>query len=84
MSWRPENWKDSEIEVETMMGKRMQRVYSMDSEYIEAFEAGADAILKVLRQIGTPTGLPYTAYANERKGTLVLIPDEPKEGKHNV
>ena len=66
MSWRPEEWKDLLSPHKDWGGE----------SYNSGMEAGADAILEALKNEGTPMGMKNTAYANERKGYLVFIPDE--------
>jgi len=70
MAWKPEGWKNP-----------YQTIFPQPSHEYEQgiFEAGADAMFEAIKREGTPTGLPYTAYANERKGWLVFIPDD-KDG----
>lgn len=73
MNWRPEGWQ-------TLKAKNYPlHCFTPDDCVGMAFEAGADAILEALKQTGTPTGLKYTAYANDRKGWLVFIPDKEAE-----
>jgi hypothetical protein len=74
--WRPENWVTPTPKTHRMGAPTFSII--TEGECV-AFEAGADEMLEALRRIGTPTGLPYTAYANECKGTLVFIPDEVKK-----
>lgn len=83
--WRPNGWENphrrdtserwSGLSSERPPFPAVAEVTYDIAEY-NAFEAGADAMLEALKNMGTPTGLKYTAYANERKGYLVLIPDE--------
>jgi len=83
-NWRPEGWYSMVESPYMHNGVQMAkenpgRALELELQH-EAFrigqEAGANAMLEALRRTGTPMGLPYTAYANERKGTLVFIPDD--------
>ena len=75
MNWRPEGWNNPHS------GKTPDLVFPQCCIMLEegAFEDGADNMLETLRNMGTPTGRKYTAYAGERKGYLVLIPDDKEE-----
>lgn len=66
--WRPNDWKNPWIKT------------IPHSAGHSAFEAGADAILKALMELGVPAdGLAPTLSINvspEQKGWLVFIPEE--------
>jgi len=64
MMWRPENWETFYLDYSDSIG------YFPPSQR-EAFEAGADAMLKTLKEEGNP--YPY--------GWLVFIPED--EVKHD-
>lgn len=62
--YRPSDWK--EIKLRVMNDLLAKGSPTFDDDYVEA---GADAMLEALKKSdATRTGLPHTAYANERKG----------------
>jgi len=68
-TWRPEGWKNEHIA--SASGKPINPEY-------QVFEAGADAMLEALRNIGAKVnkGEAPILYYVPSKGTLVFIPDD--------
>ena len=74
--WRPEGWNNSYRNAFELQG----RVDTELEYYGKCFEAGADAMLEVLRT-SYVTSSPWTPYDNEMHGTWAMIPDDPQPVK---
>ena len=72
MSWRPDNWKNPH----SVLGQRTKNHRKYD-----VFEAGADAIVRALREeqgvrITKATSMTTTPIFEKAEGWLVFIPDK--------
>jgi hypothetical protein len=81
--WRPDNWINPYTHVigTTLHSGDIRAPSPTEKPFYDIYEAGSDAMLKALREMGGS----YTEYdmstspPGEKTGTLVIIPDEVKE-----
>lgn len=84
-TWRPDDWKHYESWDSPVFPHQGGAWYDNTGKLIEdmdSFEAGADAMLRALREKGRRTVIEKPAAYNEAiTGVTVFIPDDPAEEK---